>query len=289
LNDLLSDETIRMQPQIPTLEFVPVHQLVIHERHDAQRTLPLIRHIRASGVFRNPPVVTPLADGSGRYMVMDGANRTTALKEMGCPDALVQVVQADDPGLYLENWSHVVWELNPVRFLTTIRILPGIQLKPAHEGEFKPELRTPCDLAAIVSCKDRIYRVCSPAEDLETRAGLLNDLVDSYRMSARLDRTNVRDVDQLVEIYPMFSGLVIFPQFKIKDIMQLAGQGSLLPSGITRFTISPRALHLDYPLEELAADKPLEEKNADLRAWLKARLARKGVRYYAEATFLFDE
>ena len=118
---------------------------------------------------------------------------------------------------------------------------------------------------------------------------LLNDLVDSYRSSARFDRTNARNVSQLAEIYPIFSGLVIFPQFSIEDIMQVAGRGSLLPSGITRFTISPRALHLDYPLEALAADKPLEEKNAELRAWLKAKLERKGVRYYAEATFLFDE
>lgn len=278
-----------MQPQIPTLEFIPVKRLVIHERHDAQRTLPLIRRIRASGVFRNPPVVTPLPDGNGRYMVLDGANRTTALEEMGCPDALVQVVQTGDPGLNLENWSHVVWELSPARFLNAIRNLPGIRLKPAREGQFIPELRTPCDLAAVVSCKGRTYRVCSPTEDLETRVGLLNDLVDSYRTSARLDRTNVRDVSQLAEIYPMFSGLVIFPQFKIEDILQVAGRGSLLPSGITRFTISPRALHVDYPLEELAAYKSLEQKNADLHAWLKAKLERKGVRYYAEATFLFDE
>jgi hypothetical protein len=222
-------------------------------------------------------------------MVLDGANRTTALADMGLPDALVQVVQTDDPGLNLENWSHVVWELNPVRFLTTIRNLPRIRLEPVYVGQFNPELRTSCDLAAIVSCKGRTYRVCSPTEDLDTRAGLLNELVDSYRTSARLDRTNVRDVSRLAEIYPMFSGLVIFPQFKIEDIMRLAGKGFLLPSGITRFTISPRALHLDYPLAELAADKPLDEKNVVLRTWLKAKLERKGVRYYAEATFLFDE
>jgi len=278
-----------MQYQLPVLEFVPVNRLVIHERHDIQRTLPLIRRIRASGIFRNPPVVAPLSDGSGRYMVLDGANRTTALEEMGIPDALVQVVQPNDPGLQLENWSHVVWELNPVRFLTAIHDLPGIQLKPAREHPPVPELRNACDLASVLSCKGRAYRVCSQTEDLQTRIDLLNDLVESYRTSARLDRTNARDVARLKAIYPMFSGLVIFPQFKIEDIMQLAGGGCLLPSGITRFTISPRALHLDYPLEELEADKPPVEKNTALQAWLKDKLERKGVRYYAEATFLFDE
>ncbi len=278
-----------MQPQLPTLAFVPVDHLIIHERHDLQRTLPLIRRIRTSGIFRNPPVVTPLPDGSGRYMVLDGANRTTALEAMGLPDALVQIVQPDDPGLNLENWNHVVWELNPVRFITTIRDLSEIQLNPARRHPPQPEVRKTCDLAAIVSCKGRSYCVSGPTDDLETRARLLNDLVDSYRTAARLDRTNAREVNRLKEIYPMFSGLVIFPQFKLEDIMELAGKGCLLPSGITRFTISPRALHLDYPLEELAADKPLAEKNADLQAWLKDKLEHKGVRYYAEATFLFDE
>ena len=223
-------------------------------------------------------------------MVLDGANRTTALEEMGFPDALVQVVQPDDPGLNLENWNHVVWELSPIRFLSTIRNLPGIQLKPRRTSQpHELNLMESCDLASVVSCKGRSYCVCSPIDDLETRARLLNKLVDSYRTAARLDRTNAREVSRLQKIYPLFSGLVIFPQFKIEDIMHLAGKGLLLPSGITRFTISPRALHLDYPLEELAAEKPLEGKNATLQAWLKDKLEHKGVRYYAEATFLFDE
>jgi len=48
-------------------------------------------------------------------------------------------------------------------------------------------------------------------------------------------------------------------------------------------------LHVNYPLAALAADEPLEEKNAALQGWLKERIERKGVRYYSEATFLFDE
>jgi len=82
---------------------------------------------------------------------------------------------------------------------------------------------------------------------------------------------------------------VIFPRFDIDHVMQLAGAGYLLPTGVTRFTVSPRALHINYPLSELQVDKPLEEKNAALQAWMQERLARKGVRYYAEATYLFDE
>jgi hypothetical protein len=53
--------------------------------------------------------------------------------------------------------------------------------------------------------------------------------------------------------------------------------------------ISPRVLHLNYPLEEMSMEKPLEEKNAALQHFIQGRIADKGVRYYAEATYLFDE
>jgi hypothetical protein len=39
----------------------------------------------------------------------------------------------------------------------------------------------------------------------------------------------------------------------------------------------------------MKADLPLEEKNAQLQDFIHQRLAEKAVRYYAEATYLFDE
>lgn len=276
-------------PDLPHLCFLPVENLLIHERHDDERTRPLVLRIRASGVFRNPPIVTPLRDGTDRYMVLDGANRITALREMDFPHALVQVVQPDDPGLNLQTWNHVVWELNARRFLTGIRDIPSIRLIPQHNANVEPDLEQDCGLALVQSCRGRTYTVCTPARDLETRIRQLNSIVDSYKDRGRLDRTSSRDVNILQEIYPHLSGLVIFPRFKIQELLRLAGQGYLLPSGVTRFTISPRALHVNYPLQELGEDRPIEEKNEKLLQWLQECIARKGVRYYAEATFLFDE
>jgi hypothetical protein len=278
-----------MIQEIPQLSFISLDKLVIHERHDDERTLPLIKRIRSSGVFRNPPIVAPLQDGTDRYMVLDGANRTTALKEMDYPDALVQVVQPDDPGLSLQNWNHVVWELSQKRFLSGIRQIPGIRCVLTQEGAAEPNLSDECGSAIFQLANGKVYAVCTEAKDLEKRVDILNAVVDSYRERARLDRTSIREIAPLIDIYPRICGLVLFPHFKIEDVLRLASKGYLLPSGITRFTISPRALHLNYPLEELAAHKPLEEKNEALEKWLQERLARKGVRYYAEPTFLFDE
>lgn len=276
-------------PEFPQLAFLSVHHLLIHERHDNQRTKPLVLRIRGSGVWRNPPIVSPLQDGSQRYMVLDGANRITVLREMNFPHALVQIVEPDDPGLSLQNWNHVVWEMNSLRFLTGIRNLPGLRLARLHDFDAPPQLEGDCGLAIIQSCRGRKYMVCCQAGDLESRIALLNTVVDSYQERGRLDRTSARDILLLRKIYPSLSGLVIFPQFHINDLLRVSGQGYLLPTGITRFTIAPRALHLNYPLEELAADKPLDVKNEALQKWVRERLENKGVRYYAEPTYLYDE
>jgi hypothetical protein len=79
------------------------------------------------------------------------------------------------------------------------------------------------------------------------------------------------------------------PKLRIRHITYLVSQGHRLPAGVTRFTISPRALRVNYAIEKLASDRGLEEKNDDLHSFLKERAARKGIRYYAEATVLYDE
>ncbi len=278
-----------MLPQLPHLEILPTDAIQVHEHHDDQRTPPLIERLRASGVLRNPPIVTPFEDGSGRYMVLDGANRTTALRRMGFPHVLAQVVSPDDPGLDLKTWNHVLWEWEPAALRAALQALPGVA---ATETDFEAgyaRLNAPHTLVLLALPDGQHVLLTAAVDDLRSRIRHLNAIVDAYKDRARLDRTNQTDVRALRPVYRHLTGLVIFPHFEVRQVMAMARAGTLFPAGITRFTISPRALRLNYPLAELAADRPLEEKNAALQRWIQERIARKGVRYYAEATFLFDE
>jgi hypothetical protein len=278
-----------MIPELPVLKFVDIKKVVFHEKHDQQRTIPLIERIRQSGFFRNPPILTPIGGEDERYMVLDGANRVTALLEMGFPHILVQVVEPGDPGLQLENWNHIVWEMDTRDFIAEVRQISDLNLSGPDEGEIQPDLWGECGLAMVHVPRGSRYTVCTPKKDLEERVHLLNALVDCYKDHAKLDRTSLSDISPLTPVYPNLTALVIFPYFEIDQVVSLASSGCLVPTGITRFTVSPRALHVNYPLFELAADKPLEEKNVELQHWIQRRLAAKGVRYYAEETFLFDE
>jgi len=281
-------------PQLPTLEILPLALLVLHENHDRQRTLPLVDRLRAQGILRNPPVVMPLTDGTGRYMVLDGANRVTALEEMEFPHIVVQVVQHDDPNIRLETWNHVVWGMNARELLTKIREVAGLKLRPIERGSNKRE-ELDC-LPVEIQMADpnssgaggHTYLTCTTKEGIRL-AAYLHGIVDAYKDKSFLDRTMQTDVDYFKEVYADLTALFIYPRFEIKFVLDLAGQGHVLPAGLTRFTVSPRALHLNYPLHELSSGKPLEYKTAYLTHWVQERIKNKNVRYYAEATFLYDE
>ncbi|MDH5606582.1 MAG: hypothetical protein OEY93_06820, partial [Anaerolineae bacterium] len=126
-------------------------------------------------------------------------------------------------------------------------------------------------------------------DDLVTRVKDLNIIMNAYKDKASLDRTRVRQIAPLQDIYPDLTAVIVYPPFRIQEVLKLCGEGHLFPAGVTRFTVAPRALRINYPLEEMSSARSLEEKNAKLNQWLKERMARKGVRFYAEPTVLFDE
>jgi hypothetical protein len=275
-----------MIPNLPTLKILPIDLLILHEDHDMQRTMPLVAKLRAQGILRNPPIVMPLTDGSERYMVLDGANRVTSLHEMGFPHIVVQVVEPDDKNVTLQTWNHIVWGMDSQLLIESVHEVKAIKLKKIDpQKSFDPPETIPVQLRLP---DGSLYLAITPAQLID-KVGALHGIVDCYKEIALLDRTSQTLSESFRATYPDMTALVIFPRFDIPSVLYLAGQNCVLPTGITRFTISPRALHLNYPLHELSSGKPIEYKEAYLQHWVVERIKNKGVRHYAEATFLFDE
>ena len=274
---------------LPLLAILPVDKLLQHERHDQQRSPELIKSVRNSGVLRNPPIVTPLRDRTGRYMVLDGAHRTLVFQELQVPHILAQVVEADDPGLDLNPWNHVIWDFDTHTLLDEVQAIPNLHLESRNQADAHQELQDKQALALLRLPGGETYALYPPSHDLTTRVDLLNRLVDTYKDQGRLDRTGLSEMGALTKLYARLTGLVVMPRFRVEEVLYLAGVGRLLPTGSTRFTIAPRALHVNYPLDELNTAKSLEEKDAVLQEWLQERITSKSVRYYAEPTYLYDE
>ncbi len=283
------DKIDHMLDSLPTLKIIAADHVIVHEQHDAQRSGPLVASLEASGILRNPPIVAPLDDGSKRYMVLDGANRTTALQQMGFEHTLVQVVKPDSPGLDMKTWNHVIWTMPPEELMARLRAIPHLQFEQIEEKEGLRKLLNNHVLIWVQLPDERVYVGTTPEADLFEQIKTLGAIVDTYVNAAKMDRTKVRQISAVKDLYTDLTGLLVFPPIEVPQVLEVCSAGDLFPAGVTRFIVAPRALRVNYSLADLAADISLEEKNTKLDQWVKERVAGKGVRFYLEPTVLFDE
>ena len=267
----------------PDLRIVPVESLHPHEEHDTQRSEPLIARIRTETTIINPPLVASMsnANGSEQFVVLDGANRVFAFSQLGYPHILVQVADYVRGFVELSNWQHVIAAWNTSQFIQHLRRIPEISLR---DGD------TVDAIARLLLSDETTLSVCAPAKTLVERNAALCKVVAIYQQNARLHRTALLDPDDIWPLYPDANAIVFFPPYSPVDIIAAAELKAFLPPGISRHIVQGRALRVNYSLAALCDPKiSLEQKNADLLAWYQNKLANRQVRYYAEATYQFDE
>jgi len=277
--------------RLPDLRFVPVESLIPHERHDPQRLEPLVRRFREQAVLRNPPVVAPLPDDGShpRYMVLDGANRSTAAREAGLAHMVVQVARYEEPWVHLSTWHHALGGLDREEFVDACKKIDGMQCREEPFLHARALLARR-EILAYAAHAGPAPTVFVGGRTLEERNQLLNAVVDAYRDRARSYRTSTESFEVACERHPDVTTLVVFPHFEPAEVLELAGNGARLPAGITRHLIRWRALHLDVPIDLLAdPSRSLEEKNRWLESWLEQKWTQRQVRVYEESTVLFDE
>jgi hypothetical protein len=272
---------------LPELHVYPAEALVPHEQIDPRRVEKLCQRLSAEQRLKNPPVVADIP-GSDHFIILDGATRAMAFREMGIPHIVAQQVSYGDPGVVLDTWYHVVSGMPLPEFEQRLTQVSGLHLQICDLQEARAALSTRLAIAYIV-CESGVRMVSNSCwrEGYDLR--LLNDMVGAYKGRADIHRASNDIWAKQAPYYPGLTALVGFPQFTPSDLIAIVRNGEKVPTGITRHIISPRAVNINIPLEALRADQPLAQKNAWLHAWLMERMAANAIRYYAEATFTFDE
>lgn len=276
----------------PILRFVPTDSVLAHEEHDQQRYAPLLKRIPESGVWLHPPIVAPIPDSDGQYVILDGANRCHAVAELGYPHILVQVVEYDSGQVVLDTWSHVISQLESSVFLPDIIALNNVDIHQTDIWTARAELANRDALAYIIDIANQrnVYVVDSEARGMRARTELLRSIVNTYKTRCVLERINTVDPVHVEKMFPNATALVVFPHYEPAEIVVAAREQILLPPGISRHIIQGRAMRLLYPLETLMdSQTSLDKKNDNLQAWVNDRIAKRAVRLYAEPTFNFDD
>lgn len=272
---------------LPDLRILPLDALVPHERTDPRRVNPLLERLQGEAVLRNPPIVAPFNNGDHRFVVLDGANRTTAFRQLGMPHIVAQVVPYER--VHLHVWHHVITQCSLENLLDVIGAIPGLTVRESDLTSARAALARR-DALAFVSC-DHSHKtdIISGGADVRERTELLNQLVDVYEGCSKVQRTTNETLAEVRASFPDASAVIVFPRYEPAEIIDLARTGVRLPAGITRHVLPLRALRLNYPMDVLRSDLPLSQKQGHLSEWIHERVQGRRVRAYSEPTVIFDE
>ncbi|SYZ72307.1 conserved hypothetical protein [Candidatus Zixiibacteriota bacterium] len=282
--------------ELPDLRVLHVDSLMFHEDPDEGRLLNLVNRLGAEGILKNPPIVA-VADHGRRFIILDGANRVTALKKLKYENIPVQVVHPDDPGLEIRCWHHAVEKLGPDYFLHHISGMTEIRLQktePAQaarnsdDSECNPEHARDGYLCQFLFENGETYAAYNGG-DLLDQLSHLKKLTDLYLDTGNSDRVSYANFEHLKINYPEFRTLITFRRFCIDEVEKIVLAGRKLPAGITRVLLPKRALGLNIRLEFLKSDLTLDEKNRWLTEMIHKMVLAKAIRFYQEPTFRFDE
>ncbi len=271
--------------ELPRLHIVAIEDVILHEDPDIERVARLVERFSADGILKNPPVVAS-TNSNGKHIVLDGANRLTALKKIGLSHVLVQEIGLKDDGLKIDCWHHAIEHLGMEEILIHAEQTDGVKVVPGG-GEEGSELVP--DLLCRVAFADGETVVLKGSVILLERIAQLQNFTHVYQKFAYLDRVSYTNLDDLRRNYRHFTALISFGRFTKDDLIALTNAEVRVPSGITRVLLPKRALRFNLQLEMLSASLSLEEKEEWLQENIREKVNDKSIRFYREPTFFFDE
>ena len=267
------------------LRVVPMDKVVAHENIDLKRVNRLANRLRQDGRLSNPPIVMETEDG--RYMVLDGATRTAAFRQLNYPHGIVQLASPAD-GLGLHTWFHVIQQIGVEQLFTLLDGLPDVKLELVEPEKADEAMFEYGGLCYINFVDGRVYLV--HAQPGVNRLDALNQVTAAYIEAAHVDRTLNNQMISLKMEYPEITAVVIFPEYTVNQVVQATlSSGHFFPAGITRFIIPGRILRLNVSTDIMQSDKPLWEKNRWLHHLLLEKQSKGDIRYYEEPFYLLDE
>jgi hypothetical protein len=265
------------------LRLMSSSEILLHEECEDNRYGRLVERFNEEKVLYNPLIVGRVED---RYMLIDGANRFQALREIGCKAILAQIVDYGSPDVSLRSWFHFVNELTTPELETYLKsnnieydkwdgILPLEKLN--HIG--------------VISNGSRMMKIIFPEElpKMLNSLSKFNRFYESEYTYTRIDSDTDISSGNVSELSPEEGILIVYPDFKKEDIIKISRLKQKLPAGISRHLIPNRVLHIKILIEALRSDENLDKRNEELQKHIQYKIDTKKVRLYREPLLIFDE
>jgi hypothetical protein len=270
-----------------SLEVVALYDILLHEEYNAARAEPLAQAMARDGMQRHPVIIA--RDLHGVLLHLDGANRITALQQLGCSHIAAQVLDYADPSaVQVDTWLHLT-SLCHDEFLATAAQWHTCRVEPCTPLHALAQVTRGQSVAGIVWSHGEAATLHS-SRGLADRVAAMRQLVALYENPLQretLPATGMLSgVQALLSHMPQAKAAIAFAPMSKAEVMTLTLlMGLRLPAGITRHLITcGRLLHVNAPLSLLRSELSADEKTA----WLQAHLAKQCRRFYAEPTIAYE-
>ncbi len=249
---------------------LPVEDLILHETVEPRRLGKVARSLTKSGTLKNPVLATAMPDG--KFLVIDGAHRVSALRSIGVELALAQIFEPGE--CQVSAWHHLV----------------PIQRMPVEVDELLEAQCPAClpgaagavgNCVAVTHLPGGSRHVWCDSSDVGDIVALLHKLVSSYAAAGHAKRISPEERVLAKTLHRRLR--VAYQPLTLNRLHELASRGLVLPAGITRFITPGRVLGANIPLSLLfrKCDSSATER-------IRCHVGKLSLRYYAEPVFLVE-
>lgn len=271
--------------KIPSLRIISLKDLLVHEEFDSQRVQRLFKKIPRDRIYTNPIIVASVPRQK-KLMIVDGVNRFAAVKKLGFPDILVQVVNYFDDKIRLTSWNHLLAKISKLELLKNISSL-GINFKKTNIRSAQ-HFFDKNKIGGYLDFGGSVYQISRPAS-FKAYVQDISRLVKIYAGKNKIFRTLETELKDVKGFFHGGNVLFVFPKFTKQEIVNLTKHHLKLPGGLTRHIIPERALKVNIPLSFLKKKISLRQKNQGLNRFIRQKINNYQVRLYTEPTYIFDE
>ncbi|MEO8513591.1 MAG: hypothetical protein ABI543_08530 [Ignavibacteria bacterium] len=263
------------------LKLLPSNIVNLHEECEDNRYGKLMDRFNGEKVLYNPLIVAKYED---KFILIDGANRFEALRNIGCRIILAQLVDYSSTNVVLKSWYHFVsgMSMDDMINYANQNSISYTRWRPGMKPESKEQL------VVISTSNDAIcLNLSSSLEMMLKSLSILNKYYENEFSYSRIDSDT--DISDVKKLSPDEGLLFVFPEFSKSDIVTIAGLNQKLPAGISRHLIPNRVLHIKILIDALMTDEHLDKRNEDLEKYVQFKIDTKKVRLYREPLLVFDE
>jgi hypothetical protein len=268
------------------LEILKIEDIKLHETTEFNRLRNVYDRIAGSKHLMNPVIV-------GRYdkdlILIDGANRLSTLREIGCKLAIAQVIDYKNKKIKLKRWHHLVYDADLdliISFCSRLKL--EYKYVGYKEGSWILKNKFNYILTSGI-IKNKSILITLP-KNFSRLMETLNAFTKLYFNRYEFDRSEEEISLSDLRKYTRRKGTLIeFPCFTKKQIVEIANNHCRLPAGISRHILDNRVLHVRYELAKLMDDTQLEKRQKELEKYLINKIDNNKVRQYRESVIVFDE